>query len=148
MPAAFRIPGDNKDRFVSMKLPFSIPQDTFVRAIEFVPGNRKLLHHVNAHLVNYADGARRNLLRGPWFVEAGPDHMNVLSDLDIRNDDGTEPQMTLSVTNYLPGALPTLYPEGLGGYRMSKKGYLLMHHVPLWPLVGAGDRPLVLQRIL
>ena len=141
MPAAFRIPGDNKDRFVSMKLPFAIPQDTFVRAIEFVPGNRKLLHHVNAHLVNYPDGARRNLLRGPWFVEAGPDHMNVLSDLDIRNDDGTEPQMTLSVTNYLPGALPTLYPEGLGGYRMSKKGYLLMHHVHYGPSsVPATDR--------
>jgi hypothetical protein len=141
MPAAYRIPGDNKDRFVSMKLPFSIPQDTFVRAIEFVPGNRKLLHHVNAHLVNYAGGARRNLLRGPWFAEAGPDHMNALSDLDISNDDGTEPEMTLSVANYLPGALPTLYPEGLGGYRISKKGYLLMHHVHYGPSsVPATDR--------
>lgn len=141
MPEAFEIRGDSKDRFVSMKLPVSIPQDTFVRAIEFVPGNRKLLHHVNAHLVNYPGGARRNLLRGPWFAEAGPDHMNVLSDLDIKNDDGSEPQMTLSVANYLPGALPTLYPRGLGGYRMSKQGYLLMHHVHYGPsAVAATDR--------
>lgn len=133
MPSEYRIPGDSKDRFLSMKLPFSIPQDTFVRAIEFVPGNRKLLHHVNAHMVNYAEGARRNLLRGPWFAEAGPSHMNVLNELDIRNDDGSDPTMTLSVANYLPGTLATLYPEGIGGYRMSKRGYLLMHHVHYGP---------------
>ena len=133
MPHPYPIPGDSRDRFVSMKLPFSIPQDTFVRAIEFVPGNRKLLHHVNAHLVNYAEGARRNLLSGPWFAEAGPTHMNVLNELDIRNDDGTDPAMTLSVANYLPGTLPPLYPEGIGGYRISKRGYLLMHHVHYGP---------------
>ncbi len=141
MPAAYHIPGDSKDHFVSMKLPFSIPQDTFVRAIEFVPGNRELLHHVNAHMIDYADGAKRNLLRGPWFAEAGPGHMDVLNDLDIKNDNGTDPAMTLSVTNYLPGALPTLYPEGIGGYRVSKRGYLVMHHVHYGPTpVPATDR--------
>jgi copper type II ascorbate-dependent monooxygenase-like protein len=141
MPEAYRMPGDGKDKFVSMKLPFSIPQDTFVRAIEFVPGNRKLLHHVNAHLVNYPDGSRRNLLRGPWFAEAGPHHMDALKDLDLKNDDGSEPALTLSVANYLPGALPTLYPEGIGGYRMSRKGYLVMHHVHYGPTpVPATDR--------
>ena len=141
MPAAYKLPGDGKDKFVSMKLPFSIPQDTFVRAIEFVPGNRKLLHHVNAHMVNYAEGAKRNLLKGPWFTEAGPGHTDALSQLDIRNDDGTEAPMTLSVTNYLPGALPTMYPAGIGGFRMSKRGYLLMHHVHYGPtLVPASDR--------
>lgn len=133
MPAPYRLPGDGKDHFVSMKLPFSIPQDTFVRAIEFVPGNRRLVHHVNAHMVNYADGARRNLLRGPWFAEAGMEHMHALDALDIRNDDGSEAPLTLSVTNYLPGALPTLYPEGLGGFRMSRRGYLLMHHLHYGP---------------
>lgn len=141
MPATYNLPGDGKDKFVSMKLPFTIPRDTFVRAIEFVPGNRKLLHHVNAHMVNYAKGAKRNLLKGPWFTEAGPGHTDALSQLDIRNDDGTEAPLTLSVTNYLPGALPTMYPEGIGGYRMSKQGYLLMHHVHYGPtMTPATDR--------
>jgi hypothetical protein len=141
MPQAYRIPGDGKDKFVSTKLPFSIPQDTFVRAIEFVPDNRTLVHHVNAHMVNYTNGAKRNLLRGPWFVEAGPANMDALADLNIKNDDGSNPALTLSVANYLPGALPTLYPEGLGGYRMSKQGYLLMHHVHYGPtLVTDTDR--------
>jgi hypothetical protein len=43
------IPGDNKDRFMVIKIPYEIPQDRFVRAIEFVPGNRKLIHHMNGH---------------------------------------------------------------------------------------------------
>jgi hypothetical protein len=141
MPTPYHLPGDGKDKFLSMKLPFSIPQDTFVRAIEFVPDNRRLLHHVNAHLVNYADGAKRNLLEGPWFAEAGPGHLDALEELDLRNDDGTEAPLTLSVTNYLPGALPVLYPEGIGGYRMSKQGYLIMHHVHYGPTsVLATDR--------
>src|SRR5206468_4255411 len=41
----FLIPGDNKDHFMVIKIPYEIPNDTFVRAIEFVPGNRKLIHH-------------------------------------------------------------------------------------------------------
>jgi hypothetical protein len=92
-------------------------------------------------MVNFADGARRNLMMGPWFTEAGPEHMEVLRELDLRNDDGTQPPLTLSVTNYLPGALPTLYPEGIGGFRMSKHGYLVMHHVHYGPSpVPATDR--------
>jgi hypothetical protein len=141
MPEPYHIPGDSRDHFVSMKLPFSIPRDTFVRAIEFVPGNRKLLHHVNAHLLNYPDGTRRNLLKGPWFAEAGPSHMDVLNDLNIKNSDGTDPPMTLSVANYLPGSLPPLYPEGIGGFKLNQQGYLVMHHVHYGPTpVPATDR--------
>ena len=47
MPGRYTIRGDNTDKFVSMKLPFSLPLDTFARVIEFVPGNRTLVHHVN-----------------------------------------------------------------------------------------------------
>jgi hypothetical protein len=35
------LPGDNTDHFLVIKLPYEIPEDRFVRAIEFVPGNRK-----------------------------------------------------------------------------------------------------------
>jgi hypothetical protein len=133
MPTPYHIAGDATDHFLSMKLPFSIPSDTFVRAIEFVPGNSKLVHHVNAHLVTYPDGTRRDLTRGPWYVEAGHDSPEALQRLDLRGDDGVTPPLTLSVTNYLPGALPTLYPEGIGGFRLTKKGYLLLHHIHYGP---------------
>src|SRR5678815_3207152 len=51
MKEPLRIPGDNEDRFMVIKIPYEIPQDRFVRAIEFVPGNRRLIHHMNAHIV-------------------------------------------------------------------------------------------------
>jgi hypothetical protein len=133
MPTPYHVAGDATDHFLSMKLPFSIPNDTFVRAIEFVPGNSKLVHHVNAHLVTYPDGTRRDLTKGPWYAEAGPDIPEALQRLDLRGDDGVTPPITLSVTNYLPGALPTLYPEGIGGFRLTRKGYLLLHHIHYGP---------------
>lgn len=133
MTSPYLVRGSNNDHFVSMKLPFELPRDTFVRTIEFVPGNRKIVHHVNAHLINYQYGAKRNLLRGPWFTEAGPGNMDPLEDLNIRNDDGTTPPLDLSVANYLPGALPTRYPEGIGGFRINRQGYLLLHHIHYGP---------------
>jgi len=133
MPEPYRIRGDNTDEFVSMRLPFSIPRDTFVRAIEFVPGNRKLVHHVNAHLVTYPNGMPRGLLQGPWFSEAGEHNMDPLGHLGLSGADSLGRSMTLSVTNYLPGTQPTLYPEGIGGFRFSRAGFLLMHHVHYGP---------------
>ncbi|HJR16852.1 MAG TPA: hypothetical protein VJ808_08355 [Gemmatimonadales bacterium] len=133
MPTPYKIPGDNSDKFVSMKLPFSMPRDTFVRTIEFVPGNRKLVHHVNAHLVTYPRGRPRHLLRGPWFTEAGEHNMNALDQLGLGDTVAIGASVNLSVTNYLPGTLPTLYPEGIGGFRVSREGDLLMHHVHYGP---------------
>jgi hypothetical protein len=72
MPTPYHVAGDATDHFLSMKLPFSIPSDTFVRAIEFVPGNRKLVHHVNAHLVSYPDGPGEILPRGRGTRRRGP----------------------------------------------------------------------------
>src|SRR5262249_43060298 len=55
MREPLRIPGDNTDHFMVVKIPYELPQDRFVRAIEFVPDNTKLLHHMNGHIVQYED---------------------------------------------------------------------------------------------
>lgn len=47
MDKAIPITGNNRDKFLYVKLPYEIPQDTFIRAIEFIPGNRKAVHHMN-----------------------------------------------------------------------------------------------------
>src|SRR5215210_5187797 len=133
MPRAYRIKGDNSDKFVSMKLPFSMPRDTFVRTIEFVPGNRKLVHHVNAHLISYSQGRPRHLLRGPWFVEAGEHNMHPLEGLGLGDTTALGASLTLSVANYLPGTSPPLYPPGIGGFRVSREADLLMHHIHYGP---------------
>ena len=69
MKEAFPIKGDNRDRFLFMKVPYQIAQDTFIRAIEFIPGNRKAVHHMNGHLISYAPGAKANVHEGEWVVD-------------------------------------------------------------------------------
>jgi mono/diheme cytochrome c family protein len=133
MPATYRIRGDNSDQFVSMKLPFEMPQDTFVQTVEFVPGNRKLVHHVNAHLMTYDHATRHDLRKGRWFVEAGEHNLHALDQLNLGSPDGGDGTLTLSVTNYLPGTLPTVYPPGIGGFRFTRRGYLVMHHIHYGP---------------
>src|SRR5258708_752699 len=92
MKAAYRIEGNNKDHFITMKIPYELPQDTFIKTIEIVPGNRKLLHHINAHLVQYEEGAKKDLDKGEWYISTEEfSKKEVYERLDIPNDDGTYP---------------------------------------------------------
>lgn len=45
MQQAFIIPGDNSEQFRFFNLPTNLPKDTYLQAIEFVPGNNQLVHH-------------------------------------------------------------------------------------------------------
>lgn len=131
----YEIKGDNTDRFMIMKLPYEIANDTFIRAIEFVPGNRRYLHHMNGHLISYPAEKKENVFAGKNLIEMDMDtDQVVLYDiLGLRNDDGTFPALTPSVINYLPGVISTVYPEGIGGYKMSRKGAFLLKDLHYGP---------------
>lgn len=128
------IKGDNTDHFRYVKVPFELEQDTFLQAIEFVPGNRELLHHMNGNMINYAAGKKSDHRAGATIVD--PDTTDTFSSyehMQLAYDDGTYPPLTPSVVNYLPGVEVTGYPEGIGGYHISKKGVFLiktMHYGP------------------
>jgi len=131
-----RIPGDNSDRFMVIKLPYEIPEEKYVRAIEFVPGNRKLMHHMNGHIVEYEDGKKKNPFQGPYSVDRGG--LKTLEEsydaIHLLNDDGSYPKLLKSVANYLPGAVsPAGYANGIGGWKLSKKGAFLMRDVHYGP---------------
>src|SRR5688572_24183812 len=55
MEKPFLIEGNNKDQFMVIKIPYELEKDTFLRMAEYVPGNRKLSHHVNGHIIQYND---------------------------------------------------------------------------------------------
>ncbi len=135
MTETFFIKGDNADKFMIAKLPYEIANDTFIRAIEFVPGNRKLLHHMNGHLVSYSDDKKQNVADGAHIIEMNmdTDQVALYKIMGIQNDDGTFPTLTPSVVNYLPGVISTIYPQGIGGYRMSKKGAFLLKDLHYGP---------------
>lgn len=120
------IPGDNQDRFMIGNFPFEIAQDTNIRLIEFVPGNKLLVHHVNAHLLSY-DRARENHLNQPPLVDADyHTDSSAFYALNIPYESGVFPMIKPSVSNYLPGVETLVYPEGIGGMRASKQGAILV----------------------
>ena len=135
MREPFLIKGDNKDRFMVIKIPYEIANDTFIRAIEFVPGNRKLLHHMNGHLIGYDENKKKNIFEGPDFVNR--DSAGTLEQsykaINLLNDDGSYPELIPSVSNYLPGVESPVYPDGIGGGVLKKKGAFLMRDVHYGP---------------
>ncbi|HYR87914.1 MAG TPA: hypothetical protein VE422_27790 [Terriglobia bacterium] len=135
MREPLRIPGDNRDRFMVIKIPYELPHDRFVRAIEFVPGNRKLIHHMNGHIVQYED-KKKNPFEGPNVVDR--ESVKTLEEsyhaIHLLNDDGSYPELARSVANYLPGASSGLiYPDGIGGWILKKRGAFLMRDIHYGP---------------
>lgn len=124
MPEPMQIKGDAKDRFLLMKIPYEIPEDKYVKTIEFVPGQKKLVHHVNGQLLKYEFDKRKDVHRGSKIVDIN-DYPTVLSayeKMELANDDGSYPVMKQSTVNYLPGVEGVNYPDGIGGFSMPKKG--------------------------
>jgi len=113
--------GDRSDRFFLSKVCGSLPKDTWVRAIEFVPGIPGLVHHFNGHIINYTQ-ARKNHESGLRVKEvvAGT-YDAVFPELELFNDDRSIPERIHSAVNYLPGMSARLLPEGLGTVRLNNR---------------------------
>lgn len=132
----YKLKGDGKDRFLLMRVPYEIPRDTFISAIEVIPGNRKVVHHVNAQLLSYEPDKKKDVMKGNVVADLNdfPDKMQAYKALDLQNDDGeTFPMMTTSVTNYLPGVTPPIYPNGIGGFVLTRKGAIFLKDIHYGP---------------
>ena len=130
----FIIPGDNKDRFMVTKLPFELDTDTNIRLIEFVPDNKQLVHHLNAHLISY-DKEKSDHLKYVKPILNGDIHNDstAFHQLNIPYSDGGFPKLLPSVSNYLPGVEPIVYPDGIGGYRVNKQSAILVKDLHFGP---------------
>ena len=128
MQEAYEIKGDNKDKFLMMKFPFELPNDTFIKKIEFHPGNNQFVHHINAHLITYEENKKKDIFKGKRVIDTEffSDSAAFIS-LDILNDDGTYPVLSRSVCNYLPGSAMNTYPEGIGEIKALKKNIILVN---------------------
>jgi hypothetical protein len=131
----YKIKGDAQDRFLLMRVPYEIPEDKFISTIEVVPDNKKLVHHVNAQLLSYEYDKKKNMMDGNVVVDIKdyPTTLEAYKALDLPNDDGSFPMMTQSVTNYLPGVTPPVYPAGIGGFKMARKGALFLKDIHYGP---------------
>lgn len=119
----------SSDRFLLVKVPFELPQDTFASVIEFVPGNKNVVHHVNGDMVKYEFEKKKDVFEGLRVSDMIEDSniVKAYQKLGLPNDDGSYPVLKKSVVNYLPGVFAQKYPEGIGGYKLSRKGAFLLN---------------------
>lgn len=130
----YSIKGNNTDQFLLMKMPFELNEKKYIRAIEFVPGNKKVIHHVNGHLIKYEEGKKKNIHEGEVFVNAELYTLKAAYEkLNLANDDGSYPALRYSFVNYLPGVQPVLYPKGIGGFTLNKQNAILFKEIHYGP---------------
>lgn len=110
------------DRFFLSAVSRRIAEKKYVRAVEIIPGERRLMHHFNGHLINYDKGSKRNFANGSVKVEItdGKQSQN-MEALNLMTDNGQLPERVHSVVNYLPGVSGVMYPEGIGTFQLSEE---------------------------
>ena len=126
----YLLPGGSTDKFLLVKVPYELPADTFASLIEFIPGRANIVHHVNGDMVKYEADRKADVFAGDRIVEMAGDTTTLLQGyqrLGLPNDDGSYPVLQKSVVNYLPGVYGQRYPDGLGGYRLPRKGAFLLN---------------------
>jgi hypothetical protein len=112
----FLIPGDNSEQFRIFVIPTNLPEDVYVRGVEFVPGNRRLAHHARIMVDT------TNRLRADDGIQVG-----ATSEFEQ-----TGVQMFDNFWyGWVPGNLPVFYPEGVAK-RLPKNADLVisMHYSP------------------
>jgi len=94
--AAFDVPASDRDLYRCFVIPTAYAEDRWVSAVEFMPGNRKIVHHVLTYLdTSGASAALAASDRGGYSCFGGP---------------GFAP--TGGLGGWAPGAPPQVNPEG------------------------------------
>lgn len=125
----YLLPANSSDKFLLVKIPFELPADTYASVVEFMPGNGNVVHHVNGDMVKYDFDKKKTVYVGENIADMIEDSTIKIAfeKLGLPNDDGTYPTLQKSVVNYLPGTYGQRYPEGLGGYKLPRKGAFLLN---------------------
>ncbi len=121
---------NSTDRFLLVKVPYELPRDTFATVIEFRPGPGNIVHHVNGDFVKYRFADKKDVFAGARAVDMREDTLGLIKAfqaLGLPNDDGSYPVLQKSVVNYLPGTEGQIYPDGIGGYVLPRKGAFLLN---------------------
>lgn len=134
---AVKISGNGGDMFLIMKFPYELEKDTLVDFVEFVPHKRKLIHHVNGHLISYDSSRAWNYMTGSSIhSDTRTQLIDVYSKMHIPYTDQLQPHFPTLMPNtvyYLPGYIPPYYPKEIGGYRMRKNGAFLLNNIHYGP---------------
>lgn len=123
------LPANSSDKFLLVKVPFELPEDSYASVIEFMPGRANVAHHVNGDMILYDYDKKKNVFEGERVTTYKLDSTLNLAykKLGLPNDDGSYPTLQKSVVNYLPGVTAQRYPPGIGGYKLPRKGAFFLN---------------------
>lgn len=128
--------GDFRDRFLLIKVPYELANDTLIRAVEFVPGNTRAVHHVNGDMVRFDFEKKKNVYDGELVSDMKLDSTIQMAykNIGVLHDDGSYPTLIKSIVNYLPGVVAQQYPDGIGGWKAGKKNAFLLADLHYGPV--------------
>ncbi|MCX7729013.1 MAG: hypothetical protein N2203_06040, partial [Bacteroidia bacterium] len=114
---AIYLNGNGIDHFFVVKMPYQLEKDTFVQYVEFVPSQKKLVHHVNGHLLRYEPHRKFNYYKGvAYFEEPVENYLEVYKKMGLTYEDTKEnnpkkilPSLIPNTVYYLPGFLTLRY---------------------------------------
>lgn len=101
MKEKFTVPAEGRDVFRCFVLPLEVPEGKYIRAVEYRPGNRKVVHH--AILYVDASGRARELEKNARAAGDGPGYSRM-------GGPGFMPAGGFG--GWAPGASPWVLPEG------------------------------------
>jgi hypothetical protein len=115
-PASFEVPAVGRDIYRCFVIPIPIDSDKTVAAIEFRPGNRKVVHHALLYLDSTGAARKKDEAdEGPGYSSFG----------------GPGILPTGGLGGWAPGAMPRFLPEGMG--KILRKGSDLVLQVHYHP---------------
>ena len=109
----FTIPASGPDLYRCFVIPTDLPTDVYVSAVEYRPGNRRVVHHLMAFVETLGAGRRRD------EAEPGPGYSSYSgAGVDIQGDLG----------GWAPGNDPGHLPEGVGRSLPKRADVILQVH--------------------
>lgn len=142
MPQQLNLKGNNLDQFFCYKIPFEIDASHAVKAIEFVPNNKKRAHHASYQVLEPSPNAP--IFNPPYHFEyndsssSHPDNEKDFKFLNLSSvSEIDEPEVKFH-SGWLPGTGVQRFPEGIG-FELPQRGVLLLRnlHYSADPLKGS-----------
>jgi thiol-disulfide isomerase/thioredoxin len=117
MPEAYKLAASGPDLLRNFVIPLDLTQDKYVTAIQFKPGNRKVVHHAICFLDTSGQGRK---------LDAAEDGAGYSS---AKGGIGLLP--TGSLGGWAPGVIPRHVPEGMARYAARGSDLILQMHYHL-----------------
>lgn len=128
MPEAYSVPAGGPDIYRNFAIPLNLPEDKWVRAVDFRPGTRAVVHHSLFFLDTTGDARKKDAADPePGYSGGMGGGVNVLALLGARGrNDGKS--ASLSLGGWAVGAQAKQLPDGLAFFVPKGADLILSTH--------------------